>query len=170
MKIKYCVFNFNDIFNNINRNYINLLKENNIEICVILCKKNESQTNILNDLNIKYISFYNNDKLKTLKEWCNTLNVNIKNDIAYMGYDLKDINIMKEVNISGCSIESDKKCIEICELSPNFISYKKGEECIIDFCDFIINNNIIDESYVIKEIKDEFNYQINNYNIVRTFS
>ena len=116
---------------------LKLLKNNNIEIGVISgYKENNSQLQILKHLNIKYYAF-NNNKLQVLKEWIKELSIDLDN-VAYMGDDLNDLEIMNNVRIVGCPKNAVNECLKI----SNFISNKNGGEgCIREFCDFILNNN-----------------------------
>jgi arabinose-5-phosphate isomerase len=181
MTIKLVVFDFDGVFTNgqimfdnngnIIKNYnvkdglgLSLLKD--IEIGVISgYKKNLSQQNILDHLNISYISLETNDKLVVLNEWCNILNINILTDVAYMGDDINDLTIINKVNLSGCPLDA----VSDVKNNVNFISDKNGGEgCIRDFCEYIINYNLnINNSNnnIIVDIKKDFYYQMNNLNL-----
>lgn len=179
--IKLVIFDFDGVFTN-NKIFFNstgniikyynvkdgtgikLLKENNIEVGVISgYKENISQKKILEHLNIKYISFGENDKLNVLNTWCKELEISF-NEVAYMGDDINDLNILSNVKLSGCPKDAIDDCLKICK----FISSKNGGEgCIREFCEFIIKNQEQDnpKEFILQEIKDEFYYQINNFNI-----
>jgi YrbI family 3-deoxy-D-manno-octulosonate 8-phosphate phosphatase len=154
MTIKFVVFDFDGVFTNgtvyfnnsgeIIKTYnakdglgINLLKKNNIKVGVISgYKNNNSQIKILEHLKIEYISLGSDDKLKILQSWCNELNININTEVAYMGDDVNDIDIMNFVKIRGCPKNAHESCLKL----SNFVSKKNGGDgCVREFCDYIIN-------------------------------
>ena len=176
--MKLIVFDFDGVFtdgkitidNNgiIHKNYnikdgmaFKLLRENNIQYGVISgYKSNESQYEILKHLNINYISLGSDDKIGILKNWCESLNIDMSKDVAYMGDDINDLEIMKGVNYIGCPKDAVNEVREI----SNFISSKNGGQgCIRDFVEHIISKKC--KIKVTDEIRSEFNYQINNFDI-----
>ena len=150
--IKFVVFDFDGVFTNghiLFDNDGNALKhyntkdgngifrliKNNLELGVISgWKHNISQKSIIEHFGIKRISLGSDEKLSVIKNWCRDLNFELKN-VAYMGDDLNDIEIMKNVGLVGCPNDavSDVKKI------TNFISSKNGGNgAIRDFCDYIL--------------------------------
>ena len=179
--IKLCVFDFDGVFTdgkvlfdnngNILKYYnvkdgtgIRLLKENNIKLGVISgYKENNSQLEIIKHLKIDYYSFGNN-KLNVLKEWCEELNINLENELAYMGDDINDIQVLENVSISGCPKNAHKNVLNICE----FVSSKDGGYgCIREFCDYLISNEKENKNKpnILKDIKLEMYYQLKNIDI-----
>jgi arabinose-5-phosphate isomerase len=179
--IKLVVFDFDGVFtngdicidsnNNIIKKYnikdgmgLKLLKDHTIKIgCISGFKENKSQLNILQHLSFDYISLGNNNKLEVIKKWCNELNINLDLNVAYMGDDINDIEIMKYVELSGCPQDSHNSCIEIC----NFISKKKGGDgCVREFCEFIIKCKEEQEpQFIINQIQKESIYQLKHINL-----
>ena len=172
--IKFVIFDFDGVFTdgkvtfdnngNILKSYnikdgmgINNLIKNNIIVGVISGYKiNNSQQEILKHLNIKYISFKTEDKLKKIKEWCKSEDLELVN-VAYMGDDINDIAIMDNIILSGCPKDSHNKVLNI----SKFISSKKGGQgCVREFCDYILENQI--NLSVIDEIKNECLHQLNS--------
>ena len=179
--IKLCVFDFDGVFTDgkvlFDNNYnllkyynvkdgtgIRLLKENNIKLGVISgYKENNSQLEIIKHLKIDYYSFGNN-KLNVLKEWCEELNINLENEVAYMGDDINDIQVLENVSISGCPKNAHKNVLNICE----FVSSKDGGYgCIREFCDYLISNEKENKNKpnILKDIKLEMYYQLKNIDI-----
>ena len=175
--IKLVVFDFDGVFtdgsiifdneNNIIKQYnvkygvgIKLLKSKGIEVgCISGYKVNQSQKNIMGHLNIDYISMGSNNKSSILKSWIKELNITLE-EVGFMGDDINDIEIMKLVKLVGCPKDAHKNCLEL----AHFVSEKGGGKgCIREFCDYILNEDI--SPTIFDEIKDEFNYQINNYNL-----
>lgn len=113
-----------------------LLRDKGLEIGVISgYEKNDSQLNIIKHLNIKYFSLGTNEKLNVLKKWCDELNLNMETEVAYMGDDINDIELMNNVKLKGCPIDSHEKCLKIAD----FISKKKGGDgCVREFIEYII--------------------------------
>ena len=174
--IKFVVFDFDGVFtdgsvifdndNNIIKKYnvidgvgIKELKNKDIEVgCISGYKENQSQRNILEHLNIKYFSMGSNDKLNILKSWIEPLNITLE-EVAFMGDDVNDIEIMNNVKLVGCPNNAHKDCLELAQ----FISGKNGGEgCVREFCDYINYDNKLT---IFDEIKKEFFYQINNFNL-----
>jgi YrbI family 3-deoxy-D-manno-octulosonate 8-phosphate phosphatase len=181
MKIKLVVFDFDGVFTdgiiqfdnqgNIIKKYnckdgtgIKLLQKNNIKVGVISgYKDNISQRSILEHLGIELISLGSNNKIIILTEWCNNLDIKL-NEVAYMGDDVNDLELLNNVKLSGCPNNAHKQCISVC----NFISkFNGGEGCVRDFCDNILDNYNFENKNndIISFIKQEVNYQIDNFNI-----
>ena len=110
--IKFVIFDFDGVFTNGNiifnnngeiiKSYnvkdgmgINLLKNKNINVAIISgYKHNNSQLEIIKHLNIKFYSLETKDKLNILEKWCAKLNIDIKDEVAYMGDDINDLDFM----------------------------------------------------------------------------
>lgn len=154
--IKLVVFDFDGVFTNgsvtfdnngnIQKSYnvkdgmgIKKLLQSNINIGVISGYiENKSQNKILEHLNIKYKSFENNNKFKTIKKWASELEISL-DEVAFMGDDINDIEVFEKINITGCPKDANKKCIE---KSSYLSEYNGGNGCIRDFSEYIIKNNL----------------------------
>lgn len=112
------------------------LHKNNIPVCVISgWRNNNSQQGILNHLKIERISLGTDEKLSILSIWCDEMNISLK-EVAYMGDDLNDLEVMSKVGFVGCPFDAVEKVKEV----ASFISNKKGGEgCVREFCDYFIN-------------------------------
>jgi len=149
--INLIIFDFDGVFSNgkiIFDNNGNALKHYNVkdgmgifnlykkhfEVGVISgWPENESQKGILKHLKINRVSLGSNDKLQILQKWCSELDISLKN-VAYMGDDINDIKVMKEVGLVGCPNDAVREVKNI----TNFISSKNGGEgAIREFCDYI---------------------------------
>ena len=154
MNIKLVVFDFDGVFTDGTVNIDNqgittkkynvkdgmgiyLLRKNNIQVGVISgYQENDSQYEILKRLKIDHVALNIKDKLSKLKEWCEELNIDLKTEVAYMGDDLNDLMVIKEVNLSGCPSDAVDEIKEIAK----FKSTKKGGQgCVREFCDLILN-------------------------------
>lgn len=148
---------------------INIVKKSNIKVGVISgFNENNAQISILNHIGFDYISIGDKDKLNTLKKWCKDIKVNLETEVAYMGDDINDIEILNKVALSGCPKNAVKEVLNI----VTFVSDKNGGEgCVRDFCDYVINNrikintNIKTKIDIIDQIKNESLFQLNNFDI-----
>jgi arabinose-5-phosphate isomerase len=155
---------------------IGLLKRNNIKTGLISSyntnKKifiKESEDNnkiidkeIINHLKFDYEYIGKENKLTILQKWITELNITL-NEIAYIGDDVNDIEILEKVKFSACPSDAVEECHQVVD----YICINKGGEgCVREFVNKVLNN---DESMksknIIKEIKNEAIYQLNNFNI-----
>lgn len=149
--IKFVVFDFDGTLTNGNVTFIGneivkqynikdgmgikLLQKNGIHVGVISgFKFNQSTREICRHLNIHYVAQNVNDKVKQIKQWMNELNINF-NEIAFMGDDINDIQLLKQVYISGCPKNASKECIELCRFVSN---YNGGHGAVREFCEFVL--------------------------------
>lgn len=178
--IKLVIFDFDGVFtdgsvfidnnNDIIKKYnikdgtgISLLKKRNIEIGVISgFKENQSQINILNHLNISLKAFNIKNKVEIAKKWCKDLNLCIKNEVAFMGDDINDLDLLNEVYLSGCPSDCIQELKNVCDFKS---SYSGGNGAIREFCEYILflDEKKIVENKIKKQIKKEFYYQINHF-------
>lgn len=152
MNIKLVVFDFDGVFtdgkilfdnngnalkhyNSRDGNGIFRLIKNKIELGVISgWEHNISQKSIIEHFGIKKISLGTDEKVNVLKKWCKDLNIGLK-EVAYMGDDLNDIEIMKNVGLVG----SPNDAVSDVKYISNFVSKKNGGNgAIREFCDFIL--------------------------------
>ena len=193
MDIKFICFDFDGVFTNgkiyeinnlLNKYYdikdgmgLKKLRDNNIKYGLITGFKNKkylvNDNNIdciIKHLNFDYIKLGTDNKLSTLYDWINELKINYIN-VAYIGDDINDIDIIKEVGFSACPNDAVKECKDI----VNYICNKNGGDgCVREFIDKIIdlqsnksNKSNKNNKYnkILYNIKRESNYQINNLNI-----
>lgn len=74
------------------------------------------------------------NKIETLKEIMNKYNISF-DEISYMGDDLPDICILKEVKLAGCPADA----VDEVKAVANFISSKNGGRgAVRELCDKII--------------------------------
>lgn len=163
--IKFAVFHFDGVFSDgkfyfnnqdiISKSYnakdaygLTLLKNNNIKCGMITNDKIvsiEHTPHIYNRLDIVSIG-EDRPKLEILNEWLKEYNFSL-NEVAYIGDDLLDIEILKSVGFSACpndAVEDVKKIV-------NFISTKNGGEgAVREFVEQIIEKNKLIKDTLIK--------------------
>lgn len=97
---------------------------------------NVSQQAVLKHLKIKRVSLGSNSKLEILDQWCKELDITL-DEIAYMGDDLNDIKVMKEVKLVACPNNAVEEVKDI----ANFICKTNGGEgAVREFCEYLIRN------------------------------
>jgi arabinose-5-phosphate isomerase len=185
MKIKLVIFDFDGVFtdgkcyfdnnNNIKKYYnikdgmsLKILRDNKIKTGLIssystekeiYLNENKINEEIINHLKFDYSFIGKSNKIDILDNWLKELNLDY-NNVAYIGDDINDIEIMKKINFSACPSDAVMECKNI----VNYICEKKGGYgCVREFVDKIIKDN--KNITIIDEIKNEFNYQINNFNL-----
>ena len=187
MNIKFVIFDFDGVFTDgkcyfdekskIKKYYnvkdgmgIKLLKDNEIKTGLISSYStdkniflNELDVNkaMITHLNFDFTYIGHEKKINILNSWMKELNINYDN-LAYIGDDINDIEILKLVKFSACPNDAVNECKQI----VNYICENKGGDgCVREFVDKIINNQNPITITIIDEIKKEFNYQIENFNL-----
>jgi len=87
-------------------------------------------------LGIKYVYVGIEDKATILQNWLNELKITL-NEVAYIGDDINDLDVLKKVGLSACpadSVEKIKSNVDI------VLQKKGGEGCVREFCDLIFND------------------------------
>lgn len=70
-------------------------------------------------------------KIEVLREWCEELNITLEN-VAYIGDDLNDMEIMEAVGFSACPADA----VEAIQLKANIILNRSGgDACVREFVD-----------------------------------
>ncbi len=185
--IKLVCFDFDGVFTdgkiyysneNLNKNYnikdgmgLSLLRKNNIKIGLITGFKNknytinnESSEIIFKHLNFDFIKTGVENKLNVMDEWITHLKITYE-DVAYIGDDINDIDIMKKVKYSSCPSDAVDECKDIVD----YICEKKGGDgCVREFCNYVVNLNLNSEHHIniLKQIKLESQFQLQNINLI----
>lgn len=180
--ILFVVFNFDGVFtdgdvifdnnNNIIKKYnikdgkgIFLLKKNNIKIGLLsnfytnnkLIFNNTSYNNFINHFNFDKYYIGVDNKKKILDKWIKDMNINYDN-IAYIGDDINDIELLKIVNFSACPNDAN-------DIVKNNVKYicnnNGGKGCVREFCEKIINKKYT----LLDDIINDTMYILHNYKI-----
>lgn len=111
------------------------LMRNNIEVAIISGRNCEALQARLHDLGIKHTYLGNSDKIPALNDLLSKTGIN-KNDIAYMGDDVPDLDPMREVAISFAPINA----IAEVQNQADWISSKTGGfGAVREVCDLILS-------------------------------
>lgn len=156
--IKLVIFDFDGVFTdgkfyfdnstNITKSYnakdaysLKLLKKENIKCGIIT---NDKIVSIKNASHIfdrldKVSLGSDKPKINILNTWMDEFNLKYE-DVAYIGDDLPDIPVLKEVGFSACPNDA----VEEVKKVSQYVCKNKGGECAVrEFVDLIISNNMI---------------------------
>lgn len=107
------------------------------KVVILTGKKSNIVERRAKELGIEYVIQNSKNKTQDLKKLLDKLNVTFAN-IAYMGDDLNDIGVMKNVALSACPKDAVQEVLEIC----NFVSSKNGGDgAVREFLEYIMKNN-----------------------------
>ncbi len=122
-------------YNSKDGNAIFRLKDNNILTGVISgWKNNTSQKYILEHLKFDKISLGSDNKLSILINWCKELNISLE-DVAYIGDDLNDLEIMNsDIGLKCCPNDAAD---EIKEKVHYICSKNGGKGAVREYCEYI---------------------------------
>lgn len=145
---------------------LKILKDNRIKTGLISSYSTDKNI-LLNELDVneaimshlkfdfKYIG--REKKINILNYWMKELDIGYEN-IAYIGDDINDIEILQLVKFSACPADAVEECKQVVD----YVCDKKGGDgCVREFVELIAINNCKEQN-IIQEIKKEVNYQLNN--------
>tara|TARA_B100001287_G_scaffold82026_1_gene68310 strand:+ start:6139 stop:6615 length:477 start_codon:yes stop_codon:yes gene_type:complete len=113
---------------------VQLLKDNNLETVIITSENSKIVYERAKKLKIKDVVLNEKNKLKKLKEICLNKNISL-NEVAYIGDDLNDIDVLKNVGFSALSFNSPIKN----KIDVDYITTRKGGDgAFREFADLII--------------------------------
>ncbi|MFY0689535.1 MAG: HAD-IIIA family hydrolase [Cyclobacteriaceae bacterium] len=84
-----------------------------------------------NMLGMKYVYIGQQPKLQILEEWLTELDLQL-NEIAYIGDDLNDLDIMEKVGFKACPSDATETIKQICDV---VLTNKGGEGAVREFID-----------------------------------
>tara|TARA_B100000131_G_C17829571_1_gene497115 strand:- start:4 stop:480 length:477 start_codon:yes stop_codon:yes gene_type:complete len=113
---------------------VQLLREKNIETVIITSEKSNIVIERAKKLNIKNVVIGEKNKLERIKKICKNKNINL-NEVAYIGDDINDIEVLKNVGFSALTSNSPiKKQIKV-----DYITNRKGGDgAFREFVDLIL--------------------------------
>ncbi len=120
---------------------VQLLRENNIPIAILTSENSKIVKMRAKKLGIKNVYIDEKEKLKRMQYLCKKMDIEM-NQVAYIGDDLNDLDLLNSVGISACPSNSPI----INNFSPNIITNRKGGEgAFREFVDIILNLNPVDK-------------------------
>ncbi|MBP9153027.1 MAG: HAD-IIIA family hydrolase [Flavobacteriales bacterium] len=82
-------------------------------------------------LGVEHIYIGPRPKIDVLSEWCREFEISL-NQVAYIGDDVNDLEVMEAVGFSGCPADA----VEAIKLKSNVILTRKGgDACVREFID-----------------------------------
>ena len=106
---------------------VQLLKEKNIPVIIITSENSQIALQRAKKLAIKEVYIDEKEKLKRMEYVCKKMDIKM-NQVAYIGDDLNDLELLNAVGLSGCP--SNSPIINV--FRPNIITKRKGGEGIPD--------------------------------------
>ena len=119
---------------------VQILKDHKIPVAILTSENSKTVLERAKKLKIKEVYIAEKEKLKRMHYLCKKLNIKM-NQVAYIGDDLNDLELLKAVGISGCPSNSPIKNI----INPNILTKKQGGEgAFREFVDKILDMDPLD--------------------------
>ena len=113
---------------------VQLLKEKNIDTVIITSENSEIVIQRAKKLNIKNVTIGEKNKLERIKKICADKKINL-DEVAYIGDDINDIDILREVGFSALTSNSPIKN----KIKVDYITNRKGGDgAFREFVDLIL--------------------------------
>ena len=113
---------------------VQLLKEKNIDTVIITSEKSDIVIQRAKKLNIENVAIGEKNKLRRIKKICADKKINL-DEVAYIGDDINDIDILREVGFSALTSNSPIKN----QIKVDYITNKKGGDgAFREFVDLIL--------------------------------
>lgn len=84
-------------------------------------------------LGVKHVWVGNGEKLDVLNDWCKNLNISLK-QIAYIGDDLNDLQVLKNVGLSACPADAVPEVQDVCS---HILTRKGGDGCVRELVELL---------------------------------
>jgi YrbI family 3-deoxy-D-manno-octulosonate 8-phosphate phosphatase len=112
-----------------------ILKNAGIKTAIITSEDTNIVARRAKKLKIDYLVQGCTTKLKALKDICHEIGISL-DEVAYIGDDINDLEVIKEVGIAICPKDANDTNLEYAD----FICTKKGGEgCVREFIDHLLN-------------------------------
>ena len=113
-----------------------LLKDKGIEIAILTSENSKIVQERAKKLNIKYVYINEKEKLLRIKYLCNRLGISL-DEVAYIGDDLNDLDVLKNVGISAMPINSPI----LNQYAPDYVTKRAGGNgAFREFADLILQH------------------------------
>jgi 3-deoxy-D-manno-octulosonate 8-phosphate phosphatase (KDO 8-P phosphatase) len=109
---------------------VKILYQNGFHVGIISHSKTSKMvTERANMLNIKHCYVGEDNKLSVLKKWIKELGISLE-EVAFLGDDNNDKNIMEKVGVSVCPSDSSNEILNIADI---ILRNKGGDACLREF-------------------------------------
>lgn len=117
---------------------IQLLRESGLKTAMITGEDTHIVRRRAEKLKIDFLCQGIKDKSNKAKEICQSLNISLE-EVAYIGDDIIDIELLKSVGLSACPKDAVKKVLQVQGI--NVLDSKGGEGAVREFCELILEYN-----------------------------
>jgi len=116
-----------------------LLREAGIKTVIITSETTSIVKKRADKLKVDYLSMGNCDKLSYLKKLSDELDISLS-DVAYIGDDINDIELLKAVGYSACPADAHKSVIGISNIKV--LTKCGGHGAVREFIDLLLNKTL----------------------------
>jgi len=111
-----------------------LLMNEGIDVAILTSEKSEIVKARAKKLGIKYVYINEKEKLFRMEYLCNRLNISM-NEVAYIGDDINDLEVLQQVGISAMPCTSPI----LDKVNPDYITKRSGGDgAFREFADLLI--------------------------------
>lgn len=110
-------------------------------------KENASQRGIATHLKFDIVELGCKDKLSTVRQWCAQYSFDISTEVAFIGDDINDLELMRTVSWTACpsdAVGQIRTCAQLICTTPG------GRGCVREFCEALLEDRstyLIDNSH-----------------------
>jgi len=119
---------------------IKLLLDHNIHVAILTASKSQAIIQRANNLGIKLVLTGLTDKLAALHEVCEKLQISTT-EVAYIGDDVNDIAVIKEVGIGCCVFDAHP---QVKTVASHITTNSGGAGAVREICDLILASKNMD--------------------------
>lgn len=112
-----------------------LLRDEGIKTAIITSEDTAIVKKRADKLKVDYLSMGNWDKLGFVKNICSELNISLQ-DVAYIGDDINDIELLNAVKYKACPENAVKKVKNIKGIKK--LKHKGGNGAVREFIEFLL--------------------------------
>ena len=113
-----------------------ILRENGIKTAIITSEDTPIVKMRADKLKVDYLSMGNWDKLGFVKNICKELNISL-NEVAYIGDDINDIELLNSVGVKACPKNAVKKVKSIKGIRK--LKNKGGDGAVREFIEYLFH-------------------------------
>ena len=119
---------------------VEILRKEKISVVIMTSENSKAVLKRAKKLKIKEVYIDEKENLKRMQYLCKKMKIKM-NEVAYIGDDLNDLDLLNKVGISGCPISSPI----INKINPDIITSRRGGEgAFREFVDKILDMDSFD--------------------------